>query len=600
MTPQANDSTVSVWTQLEDELDLTGRYVILSKIGEGGMGNVFKARHLALDRIVAIKVLANSDKSPPEAIARFEREGKALSSLEHPNILKLYSVSSQVTCPFIITDYLEGETLADRLRRGPLTVIEFASIFSQVIDALTYANSKGFIHRDIKPSNIFLENAMEGIPKAVLLDFGLVRTVDKPGQDATLTATKAVLGSPHYMSPEQCRGEAVDWRSDAYSVGCTMYESLSGSPPFCDSSIAETLLKQMNTQAPALIAYRGNKQIQSSLADFILKCLEKDPEKRPSTPESLAAELKLAIEAAPIDVKVQTAQFTNKTKSTRAKWLILASVATLVVSITVAFLTKDACIKTSKDESAEAQRIERLIRRAENAATPNIRFREIEALINLWLEIGGRERRNHNWNKATEACKSACEAAKSIPQRRWAAKAFAELAEVYLDQHTFEKKSEYLDKASSNIKHALRIAGEGNDYDWLMVQTRVQLRQRRFAESTHSVSKAIRSGRSKIGARNFGASYARDFAKIIQSELEVYGTTASSSDKVAFCSSFLELCEFISNSDKIHPNEPALKYAHKWFAASSISNDPTTATEFNLDALRKQLDYFDNLEKRSE
>src|SRR3989475_332591 len=201
------DSTVTV---LAAGVSL-GPYRIESKLGEGGMGEVFRAVDTRLGRVVAIKITRE------QFAARFEREARAISSLNHPNICTLHDVGPN----YLVMELVEGETIAGRLKSGPLPMGTALLYASQIVAALAEAHAKGIVHRDLKPANVMI--AKSGIK---VLDFGLA----KSGQDETVTASRMGMGTPAYMAPEQREGKPADARSDIYSVGCVLYEMLTGAP----------------------------------------------------------------------------------------------------------------------------------------------------------------------------------------------------------------------------------------------------------------------------------------------------------------------------------------------------------------------------------
>jgi eukaryotic-like serine/threonine-protein kinase len=221
-----------------------GSYEVLSPIGVGGMGEVYRARDPRLNREVAIKVLPDRLTQNPDRVARFEREAKALAALNHPHIAHIYAVEPTAGSHALVMELVEGETLADRLRRGPVLVPEALALARQIAEALEAAHERGIVHRDLKPANIKL--TPDGRVK--VLDFGLAKLTDDgttPGLTTapTLTATEVgvVLGTAAYMSPEQARGLAVDKRTDIWAFGCVLYEMLTGRAVFAGDSLSDTL-----------------------------------------------------------------------------------------------------------------------------------------------------------------------------------------------------------------------------------------------------------------------------------------------------------------------------------------------------------------------
>ena len=270
-----------------------GPYEILAPLGAGGMGEVFRARDTRLGREVAVKVLPDDVAGNGPALTRFETEARAVAALSHPNILALYDVGKDGAVSFVVMELLEGETLREHLARGPLPLRKALDVGLQVAEGLAAAHGKRIVHRDVKPENVFLTK--EGHAK--LLDFGLARH-DVTRHDPTDTRSPtlavvsdkgAVLGTVAYMSPEQARGETVDFRSDQFSLGIVLYEMLTGKRPFGGASAAETLAAIIRDE-PELVT-RLDPKLPALLGWIVQRCLSKDPEERYSSTNDLAKEL---------------------------------------------------------------------------------------------------------------------------------------------------------------------------------------------------------------------------------------------------------------------------------------------------------------------
>src|SRR6266446_1713679 len=277
-----------------------GPYEIQAPLGAGGMGEVYRARDTRLERTGAIKVLPKHLSANPDLRARFEREAKAISALQHSNICVLHDVGKEADVDFLVMEYLEGETLAARLARKPLPLDEALRIAIEVADALDMAHRHGVIHRDLKPGNIMLTKS-----GAKLMDFGLAKphglaasgsmpafsavgTMTSPVSPITTAGT--VVGTVQYMSPEQIQGHEADARSDLFAFGATLYEMLSGKRAFrgkSQLSVAGALLEKnpeaLNTLQPLT---------PLSLERVVSKCLAKDPEDRWQNTRDLATELR--------------------------------------------------------------------------------------------------------------------------------------------------------------------------------------------------------------------------------------------------------------------------------------------------------------------
>src|SRR5687768_11817315 len=222
-----------------------GPYEILAPLGAGGMGEVYRARDTRLERTVAIKVLAAHLSSSPDVRQRFEREAKTISQLSHPHICALHDVGREGETEYLVMEYLEGETLADRLLKGPLPLEQTLRYGVQIADALDKAHRQGIVHRDLKPGNVMLTKS--GVK---LLDFGLAKAVASASQQSSLTAlptqvglTKegTILGTFQYMAPEQLEGKTADARTDIFAFGCVLYEMATGKKAFSGATQASLI-----------------------------------------------------------------------------------------------------------------------------------------------------------------------------------------------------------------------------------------------------------------------------------------------------------------------------------------------------------------------
>ncbi|MGD9680609.1 MAG: protein kinase [Candidatus Obscuribacterales bacterium] len=276
--------------------DLGSRYEVLAAVGRGGMGTVFKVRDLSLDKIMAIKLLQKELAEDAAARKRFAQEVEAASHLTHPNLVSIYGHGeTDKGIPYLIMDYIEGESLADVIERdGRLEPERALEIFSQVAEAVSHAHQQNIIHRDIKPTNVILSKGDDDVEIARVVDFGIAKVLPSASRETRdLTQTGEVFGSPHYMSPEQCLGFMLDQRSDIYSFGCLMYETLSGAPPFGGSNPIQLVVKHIHDDAPSFPAeLKGNRTMQS-LESVIMHCLEKDQQARFPSIEELKQDLEL-------------------------------------------------------------------------------------------------------------------------------------------------------------------------------------------------------------------------------------------------------------------------------------------------------------------
>lgn len=259
-----------------------GRYLVEGQIGFGGMGCVYRVLDKKSDKTLALKVLNTMFLSDVAARRRFIREGRASLALEHPHIVQVreFSVAPD-GLPYMIMEYLQGESLADILMKsGPLTLARFVTTFSQVLSALTHAHDQGIIHRDIKPSNIMFVPTSRGRENVKLVDFGLAKLLSDAGGTQELTALGEFIGSPCYMSPEQCLGDQVDKRSDLYSLGCVMYEAISGVRAFRAGSSLRIMHMQVYESPPPFSKVVPGVDIPKWLEQLIFKTLDKNPDNR--------------------------------------------------------------------------------------------------------------------------------------------------------------------------------------------------------------------------------------------------------------------------------------------------------------------------------
>jgi serine/threonine protein kinase len=258
---------------------LGGRYQLLEVLGEGGMSAVFLSRHKELDQLVAIKVLRFDRSAGNDALRRFLQEAKATFQLNHPNLIRLLDFSSaEEDLPYLVMEYVSGKTLAELLReKGRLEVKDVVDIFSQVCDGLAYAHARGIVHRDMKPSNIMLATEADGSQVVKIVDFGIAKMAHSDNEQQ-LTKTGEVFGSPFYMSPEQCRGLSPDHRSDLYSIGCAMFECLSGSVPYCGENSIRTLFMHIEEPIPTLkLPKYKSFATTRALEEILQQLLQKDP-----------------------------------------------------------------------------------------------------------------------------------------------------------------------------------------------------------------------------------------------------------------------------------------------------------------------------------
>ncbi|MBI4473457.1 MAG: serine/threonine protein kinase, partial [Acidobacteria bacterium] len=330
-----------------------GPYEIVEAIGAGGMGQVYRGVDTRLDRTVAIKVLPPETAGRAEARERFEREAKAVSALNHPHICVLHDVGRQDDIDFIVMEYLEGETLADRLARGRIPLDEAIEYAMQIADALDKAHRQGVVHRDLKPGNIMITRS-----GTKLLDFGLakLRQPDRspslaqsgiPTQASDLTAQGMILGTIQYMSPEQLEGGDVDARSDIFAFGAVLYEMVTGRKAFQGKSAVSVMAAILEHDPPPITA---SEHLAPPMLDYVVKtCLAKNPEKRWQTAGDLTLQLRWISEAGPAAAAPAAASAPRRWIE-RAAWSVALASALGVLVATVFWREEPDALPTMQFE----------------------------------------------------------------------------------------------------------------------------------------------------------------------------------------------------------------------------------------------------------
>jgi ABC-type phosphate/phosphonate transport system substrate-binding protein/tRNA A-37 threonylcarbamoyl transferase component Bud32 len=341
VTGGEDDGAVLPDTGLETAFD----FEILERIGQGGMGVVYRAHQRSLDRVVALKVIRMGDLASPEMLGRFRREAEMAAKLDHPDIVAIYQIGEREANPYLVMQLVEGASLAERLSEFDLpskgtqvdrVQMRIARLIARVARAVHFAHERGVLHRDLKPSNILLDG--EGNPH--LTDFGIAKLLD---HDAALTQTAELLGTPCYMAPEQAEGRAVSRGADIYSLGAVLYQLLSGRPPFGGQTPMEILRKVLEEDPP----HPGleNPAVDLDLATICLKCLDKDPAHRYASALELAQDLERWSRREPILAR-------------EAGWLLRLrrwtmrnpAVAALIVTLTAGMLTTLALLRGANEE----------------------------------------------------------------------------------------------------------------------------------------------------------------------------------------------------------------------------------------------------------
>jgi serine/threonine protein kinase len=299
-----------------DELGRLGPYRVLQELSQGGMGVVYKAHHLALDRLVALKMIRDPAYAGGQAWRRFQDEARTVARLNHPNVVQIYDVGEHDGLPYFAMEYCPGGSLDAKLGRTPLSAVEAAGLTEVLARAVHAAHSKGVLHRDLKPANVLL--AEDGTPKVT--DFGLAKRLNEPGS----TATGVILGTPSYMAPEQAAGRKdLGPAVDVWALGAILYELLTGRPPFKAATVPETIVQVLQDEPAA--PSRLNRGVPATLEAICLKCLAKDPARRYPSALALAGALQRFRKGQPI----------SNGHGTGWPWRFLGAVAGLLVAALV-------------------------------------------------------------------------------------------------------------------------------------------------------------------------------------------------------------------------------------------------------------------------
>jgi serine/threonine protein kinase len=304
-----------------------GKFQLQERVGQGGMGTIYRATQSGLNRQVAVKILKRELNVEPDTVARFHREAHAMSLLTHPNTVRVYDFGQTAEgLLYLVMELLVGELLTSRMERAELDVLDAVRMTQQILHSLGEAHRKAIVHRDLKPDNVFVVRAEgHGEPVIKVLDFGIAKVVAPDRRvDQFETQAGTVFGTPRYMSPEQAQGNALDGRSDLYSVGALLYQMLTGRAPFIEDDAVVVMAKHIQERPQPPTKLRPERPIPSKLNDVVMKAMAKDPAHRFQEASAFVQALE---DCVPDVTRAQQTALTGMWKPRRASWISYASLA---------------------------------------------------------------------------------------------------------------------------------------------------------------------------------------------------------------------------------------------------------------------------------
>ncbi len=313
----ASGTCSSAWQE-----KLIGPYRVLSEVARGGMGVVYRCKHVEDGETVALKVLQSPRRSGRNMVQRFRHEARLTAGLSHPNIIPIYDIGHDGPLHYFSMKYVEGTTLDCRMSEAGFSIMDGIAWLAKTARAMDYMHQKGVVHRDVKPGNIILDR--DGEP--YLIDFGLAKSIESP---LHMTKPGIAMGTPAYMSPEQAEGDRkIDGRADVYSLGAVLFEMITGEPPFKGESLMETMLMVVSDMAPCLRKYKPD--VNPRLEAVCLKALQKNRDRRYQTASAFAEDLERIVEGKPVAARPQTLRDKVRENIRRYKYpglLFMASMA---------------------------------------------------------------------------------------------------------------------------------------------------------------------------------------------------------------------------------------------------------------------------------
>jgi serine/threonine protein kinase len=453
-----------------------GKYLILDFLGAGGYSRVYKATHIHLKKTVAIKLLHEQYASDEEKRQRLTREARTISSLSHPNIVGLHDYGFCGRIPYLVMDYVEGSSLSELLKRGhQFSMDDYLLIAVQSCDALSAAHAQGLIHRDLKPANVMLAvDPADGKIIVKLVDFGLAKLVQQEGDSLLArTATGEVLGTPTYMSPEQCLGRRLDACSDIYSLGCLMYELFTGVNAFCGDSPLAVMLLHVSEMPRAFSQAAPQRRIPLSIEAAIFKALAKKPEDRFRS----AGEFKNAIVRASSSAKGSLATFLDLMKSRsgarRADPRLLAIIALVsclgVVLISIVALQPPHWRKLADEAERQwvsvedrMQAMEKMQKALDEAKADHAPCQEIAAKLRRMADLAS--------NDEQEVALQCYELAAQALEGRTDRASRIQLVSNLNDAAYYQKKLLLFPEALATARKSVAIASEMPDLDLTLMR----------------------------------------------------------------------------------------------------------------------------------